>query len=80
MLFFFIPGALGPQDAAIILLFNLSGLPDPVTNAFLFALLKRSKELLWIITGYILLIFLGVMPYKLIRSKQADFAADIYKY
>jgi hypothetical protein len=73
IIFFFIPGALGPQDAAIILLFNLSGLPDPAVSAFLFVLLKRSKEIFWIITGYILLIYLGVKPVKVIRHKQADF-------
>ena len=73
MIFFFIPGAVGPQDVLIIILFNLVGIPNPESNAVLFVLLKRIKELFWIVTGYILLIMLGVRPYRLIKSKRIDF-------
>jgi len=76
IIFFFIPGALGPQDAGLIILFNLAGLPDPIVNAFLFVFLKRSKELVWIITGYILLMFLGIKPRKLFKEKGMSFAAS----
>ncbi len=69
--FFFIPGAVGPQDVSIIFLFNIAGLPDPLLNAFLFVFLKRSKELFWIITGYLLLVYLGFAPRKIFSIKQS---------
>jgi uncharacterized membrane protein YbhN (UPF0104 family) len=75
--FFFIPGALGPQDAGLIILFNLVGLPDPTLNAFIFVLLKRSKELVWITIGYILLLFLGIRPGNLFTKKGMNFAASV---
>jgi hypothetical protein len=74
--FFFIPGALGPQDAALIILFNLVGIPDPILNAFIFVFLKRSKELVWIIVGYILLMLLGIKPGNLFRGNRMNFAAS----
>jgi uncharacterized protein (TIRG00374 family) len=77
MTFFFLPGALGPQDLSIIVLFNLAGLPDPSTNAVLFVLLKRIKELVWIIIGYILLMLLGIKTNELIlRKHKIDFAVN----
>lgn len=75
MAFFFIPGAVGPQDISIIFLFKLTGLPDPLTNAFIFTLLKRSKELFWIIIGYILLLFMGIVPHRLFAAKQREVVA-----
>jgi Lysylphosphatidylglycerol synthase TM region len=74
--FFFIPGALGPQDAGLIILFNLVGLPDPILNAFIFVFLRRSKELVWIIAGYILLMLLGIRPGKLFKGNRMNFAAS----
>jgi uncharacterized membrane protein YbhN (UPF0104 family) len=76
MSFFFIPGAVGPQDAALIILFNLVGLPDPAVNAVLFVILKRSKELIWIIVGYLLLMLLGIKPGKLRKEKKLNFATE----
>lgn len=74
--FFFIPGALGPQDAALIILFNLVGIPDPILNAFIFVFLKRSKEFVWIIVGYILLMLLGIRPGKLFKGNRMNFASS----
>lgn len=73
MIFFFIPGAVGAQDVVVIILFNLSGIPDAQTNALVFLLFKRFKEFFWIVIGYILLIILGISPYKLIKDKKIDF-------
>ena len=70
MIFFFIPGTVGPQDVAIIILFNLSGISDAQTNALVFLLFKRLKEFFWIVIGYILLFLLGINPYKLIKGKK----------
>ncbi len=77
MIFFFLPGAAGPQDLSIIMLFTITGLPDPLLNSFLFVILKRAKELFWIITGYILLIYCGVQPQKIsgIRRRRLEFNA-----
>jgi hypothetical protein len=73
IIFFFIPGAVGPQDVTVIILFNLAGISDSQSTALLFVLLKRTKEFFWIITGYILLLLLGVHPYKLIKGKKIQF-------
>jgi len=77
MIFFFLPGAAGPQDLSIIMLFTIAGLPDPLLNSFLFVILKRCKELFWIITGYILLIYCGVQPDKIsgILRRRLEFNA-----
>lgn len=72
MIFFFIPGAVGPQDVVIVILFNLVGISDPQSNAIVFVLLKRAKEFIWIVTGYILLLLIGVRPFKLILSKKIE--------
>ena len=74
--FFFIPGALGPQDAGLIILFNLVGFPDPISNAILFVFLKRFKELVWIIIGYIMLLLLGIRPGKLFKSNSMNIVAS----
>lgn len=60
LIFFFLPGAVGPQDVSIIILLGLAGLPNPILNSCLFVMLKRLKELFWIIIGYILLLFYGI--------------------
>lgn len=74
MIFFFIPGAVGPQDIVVIILFNLVGISDPQSNAILFVLLKRVKEFFWIAAGYFLLLLIGVRPYKLIQTKKIELA------
>jgi len=73
--FFFIPGAIGPQDAGLIILFTMTGLPDPVANAFLFVIIRRIKELVWIVVGYILLMFLGAKLGNLIKESKMEIAA-----
>lgn len=74
MIFFFIPGAVGPQELVIIILFKITGISDPQINAIAFLLFKRLKEFFWVVVGYILLIMLGISPYNLIKSKKIEFA------
>ena len=51
---FFVPGGLGVQDGAQVLLLRLLGFGgDPLTAAA-FVFTKRTKELFWIVTGGIL--------------------------
>ncbi len=47
------PAGLGVQDAGYAVLFEALGMPAPTTAAFV--LLKRGKELVWIVVGYALL-------------------------
>ncbi len=56
MIFFFVPSGIGAQDASFMALFSLYGFPAPAAGAFV--LLKRSKELVWIGIGFILLLVL----------------------
>ena len=72
MIFFFLPGAAGPQDAAVMMIFTIAGVPDPVLNSLIFVMLKRAKEIVWILTGYIVLINCGVEMKRLIRLMRED--------
>src|SRR5262249_8564336 len=53
---FFIPAGLGVQDAGYMAFLRQAGIPDAVTRAAAFVLLKRFKELVWIALGWILLL------------------------
>ncbi|MBL0174786.1 MAG: flippase-like domain-containing protein [Ignavibacteria bacterium] len=53
--FFFLPGALGAQEAGTVLLFQALGIPDPGIAAAAFVLLRRLRELVWIVVGLFLL-------------------------
>ncbi len=72
MAFFFIPGAIGPQDVSIVALFSSIGIAEPVTSSIAFILLKRIKEAIWILAGYVFLIWLGVKPRSLIFKEKID--------
>ena len=54
---FFAPAGLGVQDTGYIAFFAALGLPDAGALGLAFVLLKRSKEILWVIVGYALLFF-----------------------
>ena len=53
--FFFLPGALGAQEAGTVLLFQAIGIPAPAIAAAAFVLLRRLRELVWIVFGLFLL-------------------------
>ncbi len=50
--FFFIPSGLGASEIAYTSLISAFGVPDSITVAATYILLKRSRELLWILVGY----------------------------
>jgi len=50
-----IPAGLGVQDVGYVLCFRALGLPDAVTLATAFVVLKRGKDLFWILVGFTLL-------------------------
>jgi hypothetical protein len=57
---FFIPGSLGAQDGGNLLLLRAFGYSD--LTGMTFALLRRFRELVWIIIGLACLAFLGKKP------------------
>jgi uncharacterized protein (TIRG00374 family) len=50
-----IPAGLGVQDVAYVLTFRALGVPDATTVGTSFVVLKRAKDLFWILTGFLLL-------------------------
>jgi uncharacterized membrane protein YbhN (UPF0104 family) len=49
----FVPGALGVQESGVVLLFEIFGLPVPV--AVTYAILRRGRELVYVLIGGALL-------------------------
>jgi uncharacterized membrane protein YbhN (UPF0104 family) len=50
-----VPAGLGVQDAGYILCLRALGVPDATTVGTAFVLLKRGKDLFWILLGFLLL-------------------------
>jgi uncharacterized membrane protein YbhN (UPF0104 family) len=50
-----VPAGIGVQDAAYVLTLGAIGVPDAATVGTAFVLLKRGKDLLWILLGFALL-------------------------
>jgi uncharacterized membrane protein YbhN (UPF0104 family) len=57
---FFVPAGLGVQDLGYATLFAAAGVPSPVEFGLAFSLVKRSKELVWVVIGYCILLTLPV--------------------
>jgi len=51
VLVFFVPAGLGVQDAATILLLRHFGVPDPIALGTAAVVVKRTKEVFWIVAG-----------------------------
>ncbi|HKP58349.1 MAG TPA: lysylphosphatidylglycerol synthase transmembrane domain-containing protein [Polyangiales bacterium] len=60
ILFFLVPSALGAQEAGYYLVLRAYGIGDPEVVTAAFMLAKRTKEMLWIGTGYAVLSSLHV--------------------
>jgi uncharacterized protein (TIRG00374 family) len=56
-----VPGGLGVQDAGYVLCLKALAVPDATTVGVAFVLLKRGKDLFWILLGFLLL-GLGRLP------------------
>jgi uncharacterized protein (TIRG00374 family) len=50
-----VPAGLGVQDVAYVLCFRALGVPDATTVATAFVVLKRGKDLFWILVGFALM-------------------------
>ncbi len=53
---FFLPGALGVQDLSYMAFLRAFGIADDTNLVMAFVLLKRAKEVFWILTGLIALV------------------------
>jgi uncharacterized membrane protein YbhN (UPF0104 family) len=53
---FFVPAGLGVQDAGYLAFLSAFGVAAPLAAAFI--VVKRTKELLWIAAGYLVLLVL----------------------
>lgn len=58
-LLFFLPAGLGVQDAGYVVFLRALGVEDPLTLGAAFAIVKRAKELVWALLGFIALAHLS---------------------
>jgi uncharacterized membrane protein YbhN (UPF0104 family) len=61
-LVFFVPAGLGVQDAGYMTALGALAIRDPIDVGAAFVLLKRAKEVFWIVTGYGVLFFVRRVP------------------
>jgi glycosyltransferase 2 family protein len=59
---FMIPGAIGILDAGYVAFLSAFGVPDAQTVGVAFVLIKRAKELFWILLGYALFVIMKDAP------------------
>ena len=52
-----VPAGLGVQDVGYVLCLRALGVPDATTVATAFVLLKRGKDLFWILVGFAFMAF-----------------------
>ncbi|MGE5846751.1 MAG: lysylphosphatidylglycerol synthase transmembrane domain-containing protein [Ignavibacteria bacterium] len=69
IVFFFLPSGMGAQEAGLLGLMSAMGFADPISASVLFSISRRTKEIVWVIFGYILLFRFGLNPLKLYLSK-----------
>jgi len=50
-----VPAGLGVQDVGYVLCLTALGVPDATTVGTAFVLLKRGKDLFWILLGFVLM-------------------------
>lgn len=65
---FMVPAGLGVLDAGYVAFFGAFGVPDAATLGVAFVLVKRTKEVLWILVGFSLFLLLGDAP----KSRDED--------
>jgi len=71
-----VPAGLGVQDVGYVLTFHALGIPDATTVGTAFVLLKRSKDLFWILVGAVLLA-LGERRHPAGAASPASETADL---
>jgi hypothetical protein len=63
-----VPAGLGVQDVGYVLSLKALGVPDAVTVGTAFVLLKRGKDLFWVLCGFVLLLTGGDRPRRAASS------------
>jgi len=61
--FFFLPAGIGAQEVGFVTLLTAFGFPDPITLSAAYILVKRAKEVCWVLFGYGLFAYLGHNPF-----------------
>jgi len=69
LMFFFLPSGIGAQDVSFVAMLFAFGIPDAGAVAVAFMLLRRGKELFWVISG------LGLLAYQRLRPLRNPVAA-----
>jgi len=64
IVFFFLPGGIGASEVGFVALLVAFGFPDPVTLSAAYIAVKRLKEALWILVGYLVFWFIGFNPFR----------------
>ncbi len=67
---FILPAGLGVQDYGYVLFLKSFGVSDAESVGVAFVLMKRSKELIWIVIGYILMATSGVKATEFEESQK----------
>ena len=78
-LVFFIPGGLGVMDSGYVSAFGSAGIANVATAGAAFILIKRSKELFWIVIGLLFMWLQGrnIAEGMFGQQMQPDIAAEI---
>jgi uncharacterized protein (TIRG00374 family) len=69
-LLFILPAGLGVQDYGYVLFLKSFGVHEAESVGVAFVLIKRSKELIWIVVGYILMTMGGVKATELAETEK----------
>ncbi len=64
ILFFFLPGGLGASEVGFVTLLVAFGFPQALTLAAAYIVVKRLKEVAWVVFGYGVLLFMGINPFR----------------
>jgi hypothetical protein len=67
-LVFFVPAGLGFQDLSYTAFFAAFGVVHPASTGASFALLKRAKELIWVVLGYVVLAALPIRARQTLKE------------
>ncbi len=64
IVFFFLPGGIGASEVGFVALLVAFGFPDPITLSAAYIAVKRLKEGVWILAGYLMFWFIGFNPFQ----------------
>ena len=71
IVFFFLPGGLGASEVGFVSLLVAFGFPQALPLAGAYIIVKRLKEVGWVVVGYCALWFLGFNPFRKTKANNA---------